>query len=339
MKHLTIETLQYRYLEKSFGEWLDILGYAGPTVATLPVHVRELLHYLETQRKVTSIKAVTAQDIHAFLKYLALRPNQRQGGALSSSSINKTILAVMTFNRYLYTTGRHSLEISLRRLEGEENPRTILTKEEINELYEATYETNRTAGRPFGQRDRAMLAVFYGCGLRKNEGTRLDVQDLLTDRHLLHVRQGKGRKERLVPVTPRNMEYLTDWLEEGRDWFLEDHHQGHWKRKKGLPLPKKTNTDDEAFFLNTRGRRMQSGFYQRLDRLRERTEIEKHFGLHSLRHSIATHLLQAGMEIEDISRFLGHSTLESTQIYTHIAAEAIDQGRRLSTETTAHDHL
>ena len=70
-----------------------------------------------------------------------------------------------------------------------------------------------------------MLTVFYGCGLRKSEATRLNVDDINKERNLLIVRKGKGNKQRLVPITPNNMDYLMTYLEEGRYWFLENHEQ------------------------------------------------------------------------------------------------------------------
>ena len=246
------------------------------------------------------------------------RPTQR-GGALSAQSINHAITAINLFSRYIYLTGKYELDIHLKQLSQDIEERTILTVDEIKELYDATYINKRSSGREYGQRDRAMLAVFYGCGLRKNEATHLNVEDLIREKNMLHVRKGKGRKERLVPVTLTGMEYLTRWLDEGREWFLEDHSQSNQIRKKGLPFPKKEVADTNAFFIGNKGHRLASGFYPRLALLKERAGIEKQVCLHSLRHSIATHLMGAGMELEDISRFLGHSSLASTQIYTHLA--------------------
>lgn len=321
MKKLPLESSQYRYLEKDFKRWLDILGYAEITVCKLPMLARELLHYLE-QRQITSIRAVKAKHIYDFVRYLKQRPNQATGGALSNSSINHIIYAVNAFARYLSANGHHHLDIHPRRLENTVEERIILSKAEIKALYEASFIPSRESTTALGQRDRAILAIFYGCGLRKNEGYHLNTDDIRTGKGLVLVRKGKMRKERFVPVAGRHLEDIQRYLEEGRQWFLEDHQQSAYYSKTGRKAPKKKNTDPEAFFLSQTGKRMgESGFYYRLKRLKERTGIEKDFGLHNLRHSIATHLLQAGMEIEEIRRFLGHSTLESTQIYTHIVNE------------------
>jgi len=328
MKHLPLETPQYRYLEQSFAEWLDILGYAETTVKSLPVHVRELLNYLEQEKKITTVTQVKAKHIFDFVRYLKNRPNLTKGGGLSASHINKTIQAVTTFARYLNQTAKHNIDVHPRRLQAEVETRIILTPQEIKALYEATYEHHRENSLAMGQRDRAIIAVFYGCGLRKDEGVRLDINDIQTEKALLFVRKGKGNKERLVPIAGRNLEDMQRYMDEGRDWFLHD-NRNQWHVRKGT---KKESTDDEAFFLSQKGQRLcGSGFYSRLKVLKEKAGIRKDFALHSLRHSIATHLLQAGMDIEEIRRFLGHSTLESTQIYTHIVNELNQQEQELIT--------
>ena len=319
MKKLDIQTPSYQYIENSFKEWLDVLGYAESTVKSLPVHIRELFHYLE-QQQITAIKAVKPKHISEFLRYLKTRPNLKFGGGLSSSNINKSILAINTFARYLSATGKHYLDIHPRRVAADTQPRIILNTTEIKALYEATYEQSRENSVAMGQRDRAIIAIFYGCGMRKNEGTRLNTEDILIEKGLVLVRKGKGNKERFVPIAGKHLEDVQRYIEEGRNWFLEDHSECAFYYRDGKPRPKKKNTDDEAFFLGMNGTRKKS-FYQRLDVLRQRAGIEKEIGLHSLRHSIATHLLQRGMDIEEIRKFLGHSTLESTQIYTHIVNE------------------
>jgi integrase/recombinase XerD len=154
-------------------------------------------------------------------------------------------------------------------------------------------------------RDRAMLAIFYGCGARRNEGVNIDVGDINFDRALLHVRKGKNYKERFVPISKAPLKYLQDYIYDQRPELLH-------------------GSKTEALFLSMHCKRMDGQtMLLRLKYLQHQTGnadlIEKEIGLHTLRHSIATHLLQAGMQLESIARFLGHSTLESTQIYTHLA--------------------
>ncbi len=153
-----------------------------------------------------------------------------------------------------------------------------------------------------------MLVIYYSCGLRRNEGVHVAVDDINFDTRIVHVRKGKNYKERFVPFNKASGKYLEE--------YVYDHR----------PQLVKSKTES-ALFISHGGKPMRGGsVYKRLKLLQLATEDislqQKTIGLHTLRHSIATHLLQAGMSLEKISRFLGHSSLDSTQIYTHLAEKA-----------------
>lgn len=313
MKHLHLKSSNFKYLEQGFKEWLDVLGYAERTVNGSPLQIREILHFLE-QKNIQHVTQIKARHISDFIKHIQIRGNLRNGGALSSSSINSYMTSINLFARYVNQTGKHVLDIITKRVASQVDERTILTQAEIKKLYESTYEPHPTFNSvAMGQRDRAIIAMFYGCGLRKDEGSKLNLSDIDLLKRLVFVRKGKGNKQRYVPIALKHSEDIRSYIEEGRYWFLQD-NQTAWHVKKGF---KKQDADGEALFLNTEAKRMKS-FEGRFKFMKERSGIEKHFSTHSLRHSIATHLLQSGMPIEEIAKFLGHGSLESTQIYTHI---------------------
>jgi len=316
MKKLSLKSSHYLYLIKSYHEWLQIIGYADPTVSKWPVYVQELLHYLES-RGISSILLVKSQDMADFFQHLQVRANHSRPGALSSNHIRNILSAVGSFAKYLNSTGKYILDIPPAYLSTETPLQTVLSIAEVKDLYEATFLPAPIGGTAMRQRDRAMIAIFYGCGLRRSEGIHLNCADIDLTKRLLLVRKGKGAKQRYVPIASKHVEDIRVYLEEGREWFLYRHHARDYTRK--FPQ-KKSITDDAAFFIGERGLRMKS-FYKRLHYLGEKAGILKSFSLHTLRHSIATHLLQSGMSLEDIARFLGHDSLESTQIYTHLAHE------------------
>ncbi len=149
-----------------------------------------------------------------------------------------------------------------------------------------------------------MLVVFYGCGLRRREGSSLGVDDVNFDRRIVHVRKGKNYKERLVPFSKSSSKILQEWIYDYRAKMIKDNKVG-------------------ALFIARGGSPLTGGsLYGRLKKLvlfvDNPSLQKKEIGLHTLRHSIATHLLQNGMDLQKIQRFLGHSSLESTQIYTHL---------------------
>ena len=318
MKKLTLSNPSYRFLEQSFAEWLDIQGFAAITVYNLPAHVREFLCYLENQ-KINHIRHLQVGHIYNYYEKLKERSNQSKGGGLSGAHLNKHIQALKKFTDYLRKVGR--LDLPALQLKSEESDQNIncLTTEEIQLLFKASYQTHSQNQNLTPEivavmqaRDRAMLAVFYGCGLRRNEGVHLNISDIHFDKSIgresgiLHVRKGKNNQERFVPINTACLKYLQEYIYDYR------------------PLFNKSDTVD-ALFLGQWGTRMKGqSLLRRLKLLQLRTEnpdvLEKEIGLHTLRHSIATHLMNAGMDIEGISQFLGHNSLESTQIYTHLKA-------------------
>jgi integrase/recombinase XerD len=319
MKQLQLSNASLRYLEQSFKEWLDIMGYAPTSVYYMPLHVRELLHYLKG-KGIKNIKELNSKSIQQYYNKLKERSNQRREGGLSNNHLNKHIQALRKFTDYLRQVGR--LEIPALILKNEEaDPKSIavLSEEEIQLLFKATHKKparnpncmNDEQVEALQARDRAMLAIYYGCGLRRNEGVCLNVGDINFDRALVHVRKGKNYKERFVPVSKSSLKYLQDYVYDHRAELLQ-------------------GNKSESFFVSQRGGRVQGQtLILRLKYLQQQTEnldlIAKEIGLHTLRHSIATHLLQAGMKLEYIARFLGHSSLESTQIYTHLAGVDVEQ--------------
>lgn len=310
MKKLPLISPAFQYVEKAFGEWLDVLGYARTTADRLPIHAREFMHELEGEG-ITQIERIEAKHFQDHYRKVAQRMNERDGGALGAATLNKHRQALILFADYLRKVGRQALpHIELQAQEVDDRDLEVLSVEQIRKLFamasephEAHY-TMKNYAEALAQRDRALLVVFYACGLRRNEGYHLDVGDVDLDRKCVHVRKGKARKERFVPFNDTNARYLSEYMHEGRLQLLRSRNEG-------------------ALFVTVNGRRQgDQSIAVRLEDLQRRSDDERMkerpITLHGLRHSIATHLLQGGMSLEKIARFLGHSSLESTQIYTHL---------------------
>lgn len=312
MKKLPLHTPSYEYLENGFREWLDILGYAPTGVYNMPNQLREFLYFLE-QNGVVHITALEQKHIKNYHRYLSSRPNYRRGGGLSERYILMHIRGIEKFLEYLHHRGIEHLPVSGVRLTAPQRKEiTVLSVAEIQELFAAAEKDYHypqatplyAVQEALQSRDKAMLAVYYGCGLRRSEGEQLQVEDVQLDRGLLHVRKGKGYKERFVPFNKINARFL--------EAYIYDHRPALLRGKSST-----------AVFVAVTGRPMSGkALYYRLKFLQLLSEDmnlqQKEIGLHTLRHSIATHLLQGGMSLEKIARFLGHSTMDSTQIYTHL---------------------
>lgn len=302
MKKLKLYNESFKTLLMSFKDWLDILGYAESTVYYLPNHLQEFFYYLE-QNHIKSINQITAKIVKEYYSELKERANERQSGALSKSYLNKHQQALKKFKDYLQNHNHKGINIHLKsEQQPTEEKLNVLTIAEIKELFEAT-ELSHTESR-FKLRDKAILTVLYSCGLRRNEAVHLDLSDIYFEKERVFVRKGKNYKERFVPINRKNAEILEDYIYEARPEFYQSHLS-------------------EALFINKNGTRMQGmSFANRLKAIVEATNnktiAEKGITLHILRHSIATHLLQQNVPLESIKTFLGHSSLESTQIYTHL---------------------
>ncbi len=312
MKKLPISAPAFLYVEHGFKEWLETLGYSETTVTGLPNQVREFLYYLE-QRNIVQIRDIDIPTIETYYHTtLKCRPHTAKSGGLSNSYLNKHIQALMLFVKYLRNSGRlilPALHIYSEDVGIELPP--VLTEQEVRELYEATEHYPQINGRKpdwfypaMALRDKVMLTLFYACGLRRNEGLSLNIHDIFWDKQFLFVKKGKGYKERFVPISPQGLQHLERYVSDARPYLLK------YQR-------------EEAVLISERGRRMKpvtANFRFRLLIARTgNTDLQaKAPGLHTLRHSIATHLCTAGMQLEQIKDFLGHSSLESTQIYTHI---------------------
>jgi integrase/recombinase XerD len=298
-KTTTLHSGEYLALHASFCQWLELLNYSEGTRQVIPYHAREFLAYEEGAGK-AQIGQIEAVDAQGFLEGLKAKIGPRTGRCYSPAHLNKYIQALGLLSRYLRESGRGHGGFALQWLDLPERKPTWLTIAEVNKLYDATTDT------VLGARDRAMLSVYYGCGLRLSEGAALDVRDVLLDQGLVHVRKGKGYKERLVPLAGGSRSTLEHYLASARPQLLQ-------------------SRPTEALFVGaSKGQAMTSqSLYIRIKQLAQKARIKKRVGAHTLRHSIATHLLGSGMQLERIKDFLGHDSLDSTQLYTHLVNQQL----------------
>ncbi len=278
-----------------FKAYLTQLGYGTTTVYMLPICVAEFIN-----RHQKPFNEIEASDIAAYHDYIKQRPNKRGYGALSESYIRHHLYALKVFFTYLLENEqieRHPVQAylsSFKLSKPRSKAREILTKTEIELLYQAT----------MNYKEKAVLSLFYGCGLRRSEAAQLRISDLHFNSRLLYVRSGKGGKRRAVPMSKKVQHHFEKYIEIERVQALKN---------------TKEMVNQKAFILNQNGHPMSGSSYARLlKEILARTNIKKHITLHCLRHSIASHLLESGLSLEYVRDFLGHKHLESTQIYTRI---------------------
>jgi integrase/recombinase XerD len=257
--------------------------------------VRSFLGWLEG-RDVPLVNVRTS-DIEAYqANVCALR--KKDGTPYSADLQVHRLSSVKTLFRFLYQRGyvltdpSSPVEYPRREMR---LPRGILTREETRKLVEAP-----DTSVPLGLRDRAILETFYGTGIRAGELAKLKTTDVDTEDKVLRVLLGKGAKDRNVPLTRAAAEAIEVYLLHGRP-----------KIRGAVKSP--------WLFLALRGGRMYpdllNGVVQAAGK---KTGLEKHATCHTLRHSVATHLLKGGADIRHIQKLLGHRSLQSTERYTHV---------------------
>jgi len=286
--------------------------------------LREFLDYIRLNRNASAhTVAAYESDLSQFLAFAgrergtrgALEPKHldldlirgflgelyRQGQA--RASVARKVSALRTFVRYLRREGwidsdPAALAVAPKR---EQKVPAHLSVDEMSQLLDAP-----DASTPLGRRDRAILELFYASGIRLSELVALDLEDVDLAGRMVRV-MGKGRKERIVPFNQKASAALRAWL------------------KDRLAL-----TRGDALFVNARGGRLTGRSVQRLV-ARYVSSCSTRFGIspHALRHSFATHLLQAGADLRAIQELLGHVQLSTTQRYTHVnVAHLLDVYRK-----------
>ena len=283
---------------QSFKNYLYQLAYCKQIQKTLPALVKEFLD----QQQINNIRHIEQQQIKSFFIYLQHRPLKRGSGALSEGVIHYYVYALQSFFSWLEITQQTSYNpiSAIKFKQPKKNSREPLSIEQINYLFEAANTLQY----------KVTLHLFYSCGLRRTEAQLLNIRDVHFRDQLLYVREGKGNKRRVIPMTAK---VTTD---------LENYY-----RNERTYLKARNIQDESAFMLNRWGNRMSGESYGELLKTIIKKSIICHLSpvisLHHLRHSIATHLLQGGMGMEYVRDFLGHRFLDTTLIYAKVNAAQI----------------
>ena len=274
--------------------WME-KGLSNNTLSAYRRDLRQFNDWLVNSKGYTITEATRS----CLQGYLGTRLEQGQ----SPRSSARFLSCVRGFYHFLLREGRltidPTLDIDSPRL-GRPLPKT-LTELEVERLLQAP-----DLAQALELRDRTMLELLYACGLRVTELTSLQLVQLSMNQGVVRV-FGKGSKERLVPVGEEALRWLQRYLAGPRGELL-----------KGIP--------SEVLFPSRRGTQMtRQTFWYRIKIYAQRAGIRKHLSPHTLRHAFATHLLNHGADLRVVQMLLGHSDLSTTQIYTHIAQQRMQE--------------
>ena len=269
-------------------------------------HIDKFLKYLEIERAASAhtLRAYR-KDLEEFSKFVNIKPEnveladvrgfiaEQIKSGLNKTSVSRRLASIRSFFKFLYREGYKRT-----------NPAKLVSKPKLPKLLprflsvdDAFSLVERPAGTGFlPARDRAILELLYSSGLRVSEISSLNIDDINTKEGFLKVK-GKGRKERMVPVGSKAIDAIKSYMVER------------------IALKSK----DRFLFLNRRGKGLSDRGVRRLVvKYARMTGISGKIGPHALRHTFATHLLQGGADLRVIQELLGHSSLSTTQKYTHL---------------------
>lgn len=272
---------------KGFKHYLKL--ERGLSSNTLDAYIRDV-HRLESSAAPTSPMDLSMQDIEQFLMSLAEI-------GMSPRSLARILSGIKTFYRYLLLEDVMDHDPT-ELIETPRLPRklpVVLSLEEIDRMISAIDHST-----PHGQRNRAIIEVLYACGLRVTELITLSISNLFLSDGYIKV-LGKNNKERLIPIGSSAIKYLNIYLDQVRI------HQ------------KIDNAHRDIVFLNKRGRGLSRVMiFSIIKTLAAAAEINKNVSPHTFRHSFATHLVEGGADLRAVQDMLGHESILTTEIYTHV---------------------
>ncbi len=280
-----LEFINYLQIDKKYSE---------NTIASYAADLKDYQNFMMNLLK-KDIYHIERKDIKLYLKYLK---DQKK----SPKSISRRISCIRGFYKFLLI----EKIIANNPMSTIELPKTkkalpkVLTIEEVDKLLDITLKD------AYSYRNKAMLELMYATGLRVSELVNLKIHDIDFINETVRT-MGKGNKERIIPIGEIAIHYLKLYLEIYRSQLL-----------------KKDYTDD--LFLNNHGKCMtRQGFFKILKKLAKEKDIKTSFSPHTLRHSFATHLLENGADLRSIQELLGHSSISTTGIYTHVSNEELKE--------------
>ena len=292
-----------RALIRASNEFADYLqaarGYSPNTVKAYETDVLDLLNFL-TKRSVTLVTELELDQVRDWL----YEADQR---GLSKTTLARKSAAIRSFSAWLKKTNQLEIDFASR-LKSPKTSRSlpkVVSRETLTDIFE-NLTSVATDDNPNGIRDLLSIELLYASGCRVSELVGLNLGDVDYSRNILRV-MGKGAKQRMVPFGAPAREALNHWVRTGRGQFEND--------KSG-----------QALLINSRGQRLGvRQVYSLVARLLEETPTGV-AGPHALRHSAATHLLDGGADLRAVQELLGHASLGTTQIYTHVSVERLREG-------------
>jgi integrase/recombinase XerC len=278
---------------------LSVKGFSSNTIKAYRSDVQDLLNHMES-KTLTELEDLDLELIRDWLWQLSEKD-------LSKTTLARKSAAVRAFTAWLHKTGKLESDpgLKLRSPKATRSLPKVVSREAMRGIFEKLVPM-ATKENPTGIQDLLIVELLYGSGIRVSELVGLNLEDIDYGRRILKV-IGKGNKQRMVPYSQPAGDALALWIQVGRSQFENE-------------------LSNNALLISSRGRRVGvRAVYGLIASLLSETAVGQG-GPHALRHSAATHLLDGGADLRAVQELLGHSSLATTQIYTHVSVDRLKQG-------------
>ncbi|MFC2062181.1 tyrosine-type recombinase/integrase [Elusimicrobiota bacterium] len=303
--------MSFKENREYFIQHLRLKEYSPYSLRQIDQGLRLFEDFLKSKGQ-ENIKKLNKDILDDYKGYLKDYVSVRRGKPLSSGTVRNRLGIIRNFFRYLFKNGVIYKDITKDFVMPKEEktlPKGIMTVKEINRIM-----NQPDLKTVLGYRDRTILEVLYSTGVRASELINLKISDIDFEKKLIRVIKGKGNKDRYVLLNTPTCRFLKRYIEKTRP-VLEK-----CPRPAGHNWESKANTGENLLFLTSHsGVFTTQGLSVMLKKYIGMAKIEKDVSpCHSFRHSVATHLLEGGMDIRYVQTFLGHETIQTTEVYTHV---------------------
>lgn len=300
-------------------------GLSPKTVEAYESDLTKYTNWLREVRKINDVSKITQLDIEEYVRAMSSQAMSSQAMAaqrLGPRTIARRIASIHEWNKFMLSNAQIASDPSaeVKAPKQAEHLPDVLSISEVERVIDAAGGFGSTDA--ISLRDRALVEFLYATGARVSEAVGLKFEDIDLAESVVRL-SGKGQKQRLVPIGKCAVSALRDYLDKARP-ILESRAQKSPAAAKSQVNSSSKSANSHMIFLNKRGKSLsRQSAWEAISHAGKMAKIGKELHPHTLRHSFATHLISGGADVRTVQELLGHASVTTTQIYTHISPDAL----------------
>lgn len=300
-------------------------GLSPKTVEAYESDLTKYTNWLREARKINDVSKITQLDIEEYVRAMSSQAMSSQAMAaqrLGPRTIARRIASIHEWNKFMLSNAQIASDpsVEVKAPKQSEHLPDVLSISEVERVIDAAGGFGSTDA--VSLRDRALVEFLYATGARVSEAVGLKFEDIDLAESVVRL-SGKGQKQRLVPIGKCAVSALRDYLDKARP-ILESRAQKSPATAKSQVNSSSKSANSHIIFLNKRGKSLsRQSAWEAISHAGKMAKIGKELHPHTLRHSFATHLISGGADVRTVQELLGHASVTTTQIYTHISPDAL----------------